>query len=127
MILDERGWAPIWKEILVRDQLRCVYCGFDGSKDVHAFRQLVASGGLDHLVPTTQGGLHSVENLVLCCWPCNKLKGSYDPRPDVMPADSDEKRKVMIEKVREYLKPRDWDYYQRVLDEALQLSGKSAS
>jgi hypothetical protein len=34
-------FPPEWREVLKRDRLRCVYCDLDGSKEVHAFRQLL--------------------------------------------------------------------------------------
>jgi hypothetical protein len=111
MMLDK---FPIWQKIFLRGQLRCVYCGLDGGKDAHVFRQLFVC--YDHLVPQWAGGGGSEENIVTCCWACNKVKGGFDPRYDGMPSDPAQRRLAMIERVRQHLK-RDWDWYQQVLNE----------
>ena len=41
----------------------CVYCGADAS-------------GFDHLIPVSQEGPTSFENLAPCCWTCNATKGA---------------------------------------------------
>ena len=46
-----------------------------------------------------------------------KAKGNFDPRYEGMPSDPEQRRIAMIEKVRQDLKQKDWDYYQSVLDE----------
>jgi 5-methylcytosine-specific restriction endonuclease McrA len=33
---------------------------------------------LDHRMPTSRGGKHQLPNLVVCCQPCNELKGNMD-------------------------------------------------
>lgn len=112
MIFDD--WEPIWLPILRRDNARCVYCGLDGSKDVHRFRQLMT---YDHLVPLSKGGQHTVDNLVVCCWPCNRTKGRFDPRDEQDNIlDSESRRLRMIERVQQHLQ-RDWDYFQAALNE----------
>lgn len=44
----------------------CVYCG-------------AVATTLDHVVPLSRGGLHSVENLVPACGPCNRSKHAKTP------------------------------------------------
>jgi 5-methylcytosine-specific restriction endonuclease McrA len=58
------------KNIFMRDENRCQYCGrhFD-SKELT----------LDHIVPTSRGGRNSWENVVCCCVECNKKKGNRTP------------------------------------------------
>jgi len=52
------------REILRRDEYTCQYCG-----------QRVSYLTIDHVVPRRLGGLHSWENLVAACPPCNHHKG----------------------------------------------------
>ena len=95
-ILDD--WTH-WVEILINDDLKCVYRGLDGRKDLHSFWQIVNS--LDHLIPRSAGGLDTSDNLVTCCWPCNKRKSDYDPRwgPDGV-FDETASRVQMIKNVK---------------------------
>jgi len=44
----------------------CCYCGTDGRLSV------------DHLIPTSRGGLDSGDNIVWSCGPCNSSKGATD-------------------------------------------------
>jgi 5-methylcytosine-specific restriction endonuclease McrA len=88
--------------------LQCVYCGLDGKRDLHAFRQL--TWAREHLVPRVLGGDDSESNRVTCCWACNRAKGKFDPR-DKTPTgrDNDTPRDRMIEKVKEQLRGH-WDH-----------------
>jgi len=43
----------------------CVYCG---CTNVFALTK-------DHILPKTRGGLDNKENIQICCWWCNQLKG----------------------------------------------------
>jgi 5-methylcytosine-specific restriction endonuclease McrA len=52
------------REVFVRDDYTCQYCG-------RRTRDLT----LDHIVPRSKGGAHSWENLVAACGPCNHKKG----------------------------------------------------
>jgi 5-methylcytosine-specific restriction endonuclease McrA len=71
------GW-PDW-QIFVDYGCVCVYCGFDGTTDPLAWRQLV----IDHLVPRQKGGLDVPENKVVACCICNNIKGgSWDKTYD---------------------------------------------
>lgn len=55
------------REVLRRDGHVCQYCG---SK-----RQLT----LDHVLPRSQGGSHTWDNVVTACAPCNARKGARTP------------------------------------------------
>ena len=56
------------KNILIRDGNCCQYCGtYKGSMTV------------DHIIPKTQGGRDTWENLVCCCGVCNNKKGNRTP------------------------------------------------
>ncbi len=58
------------RNIFARDSHRCQYCG-----DHYPHAQL----SLDHVVPRSQGGPSSWENLVCCCRRCNAHKGGRTP------------------------------------------------
>jgi 5-methylcytosine-specific restriction endonuclease McrA len=59
------------KNVLVRDEYTCQYCGNE-----------YTSGGLtvDHIVPKVQGGANTWVNVVACCRECNMRKGGRTPR-----------------------------------------------
>jgi 5-methylcytosine-specific restriction endonuclease McrA len=58
------------KNIFARDKSRCQYCG----KKVPT-----SELSLDHVIPRTQGGTSSWENIVCACTNCNKHKGGRRP------------------------------------------------
>ena len=52
--------------ILERDEFACVYCA--ATEDDERL-------GIDHVIPVSQGGDNSLNNLVACCRGCNSAKG----------------------------------------------------
>ena len=58
------------KNILLRDQFTCQYCG-------KVFQPSDLT--LDHIIPRSRGGNSTWENLVACCKRCNHKKGSHTP------------------------------------------------
>jgi 5-methylcytosine-specific restriction endonuclease McrA len=54
------------KNVWVRDEGKCQYCGIHVSPDSYT---------LDHVVPKTRGGTTHWGNVVTCCYPCNQKKG----------------------------------------------------
>lgn len=62
--------------ILVRDRMKCQYCGLKGNM----FNLTV-----DHLMPRSRGGKTTPENLVTACFPCNQRKGNRTPEEARMP------------------------------------------
>ncbi len=58
------------RNILLRDNYTCQYCGAQPGKE-HLT--------VDHVVPRSRGGEHSWENLVTACAPCNRRKGNRLP------------------------------------------------
>ena len=64
------------RNIFARDKNQCQYCG-------RSFPTSELS--LDHVVPRTQGGGTSWENLVCCCVKCNSKKGGRTPDQAHMP------------------------------------------
>jgi 5-methylcytosine-specific restriction endonuclease McrA len=58
------------RNIYARDGNRCQYCGK---------RMSTTELSLDHVVPKSQGGRSSWENIVCCCVRCNVKKGGRTP------------------------------------------------
>jgi len=56
------------KNVLVRDNFQCAYCGVT-SKNLT----------IDHIVPKSRGGQSNFENTVASCKPCNAKKGNKLP------------------------------------------------
>jgi len=56
--------------IFARDKNTCQYCGK---------RFATSDLNLDHVVPRSQGGITSWENVVCSCHRCNRLKGGLTP------------------------------------------------
>lgn len=57
--------------ILARDNFMCQYC----AKELPA-----KEATLDHVVPRSQGGRTTWENIVCCCGACNRKKGGRTPK-----------------------------------------------
>ncbi len=58
------------RNIFARDENRCQYCG----------RKFASSElSLDHVVPRSQNGQNTWENIVCCCLKCNVRKGGRTP------------------------------------------------
>ena len=55
------------KQVLVRDQYQCQYCG-----DTNAIT-------VDHIFPFARGGGHEIENLQVLCKSCNQKKSDTLP------------------------------------------------
>ena len=53
-----------WDEILREYNFRCAYCGLKGNMTI------------DHIIPISKGGQHSIDNIVPACLECNSRKGS---------------------------------------------------
>ncbi len=58
------------KNILIRDDHTCQYCG------AHGDRMMT----VDHVVPRSKGGASDWENLVCACMRCNNRKNNRTPR-----------------------------------------------
>ena len=56
------------RNIYLRDQYTCQYCGVRPSKE-HLT--------IDHIIPRSKGGRSTWENVVLACQSCNAHKGSF--------------------------------------------------
>jgi 5-methylcytosine-specific restriction endonuclease McrA len=62
--------------VFLRDHLICQYCGNPFSAQELTF---------DHVVPRSQGGTTSWQNVVAACSPCNLRKGGRTPKQAGMP------------------------------------------
>jgi 5-methylcytosine-specific restriction endonuclease McrA len=64
-----RARVPFSKRnILTRDNYRCVYCGKPEKRLT-----------IDHIIPRSRGGKSTFENCVACCRRCNTRKGCRTP------------------------------------------------
>jgi 5-methylcytosine-specific restriction endonuclease McrA len=52
------------RAVFARDGHRCQYCG-------------ASAENIDHVIPRSRGGLHSWENVVASCRPCNARKRDH--------------------------------------------------
>ncbi|MBN8548494.1 MAG: HNH endonuclease [Deltaproteobacteria bacterium] len=62
--------------VLARDNFECQYCGKELS---------TKEATLDHVVPRSQKGKTSWDNIVCCCPQCNRKKGGRTPAEAKMP------------------------------------------
>lgn len=88
-------------QLFERDQGRCVYCGLDLKADYDRFMMATE----DHLVPVSKGHKgRDLENLILSCAVCNRLKANFVPDPPIDPVAN---RRKYIAAVRVHImKPR---------------------
>ncbi len=123
---------PRW----LRDKCKCSYCDRDL---LESFETAYYDTTYDHLLPkSAYKELESHDlNLVLCCWPCNKMKSTWDanrwsrtgvpesPVYDGKAPFDEEMRSKLIRRVREGLEVTNRDdkrrfvYEQRLLREAV--------
>lgn len=67
--------APQWQEIQAAYDHRCVYCG----------RRAKGHLTQDHITPLSQGGNHTISNVVPACLDCNLSKKDNPPPRQVQP------------------------------------------
>ncbi len=69
--MPKRGIRFSRLNIMLRDKHQCQYCG----------KKLLKSKlNLDHVIPRSQGGLTTWENVVTSCHDCNRIKGGRTPQ-----------------------------------------------
>jgi len=61
-----------WEAVLRAYKFRCAYCGCQANKLQ-----------MDHVIPISRGGRHTIQNAVPACGSCNTRKGTKEP--SVMP------------------------------------------
>lgn len=59
------------ENVYSRDGGKCQYCGHKVPRHEATY---------DHVIPRSQGGPTSWENVVICCTPCNQKKGGRTPK-----------------------------------------------
>lgn len=64
------------RNIMLRDQFCCVYCGHKFPADTLTW---------DHVLPRAQGGKTTWENMATACGPCNQRKDAHTPEQAKMP------------------------------------------
>jgi len=91
------------KNVLLRDQYACGYCGAQGG----------ASMTVDHVVPKSRGGPSSWDNLVACCAECNARKRDRTPDEARMPLRRRPREPHFIPwlVVRRHTAPDEWTKY----------------
>jgi len=86
-------------QLFERDKGRCVYCGMDLTADYDRFMMATE----DHLVPASKGGKgRNLENLILSCIVCNRLKANFVPES----VDATKDRRKYIAAIREHIYKR---------------------
>ncbi len=96
--MAKADWEDWW-DIFVRDHCTCVYCGYAGT-NLLMWRQLC----IDHVIPTSAGGLDDPRNKVVACTYCNNMKRDFDPSDGQMkyPA-TDEAREALVERAKRHI------------------------
>ena len=83
-------------QLFERDTGCCVYCGMDLMADHDRFMMATE----DHLIPTSKGGKgRELENLILSCMVCNRLKANYVPES----INATKERRNYIAAIRGYI------------------------
>lgn len=85
------------KNVLVRDEYTCQYCGGE-----HTSGDLT----IDHIIPKVQGGSNEWTNVVTCCRSCNMKKGGRTPRQAGMQLIRKPFKPTIMEFLNLYLKRR---------------------
>jgi CRISPR/Cas system Type II protein with McrA/HNH and RuvC-like nuclease domain len=87
-------------QLFERDQGRCVYCGLDLKADYDRFMMATE----DHLVPVSKVGKgREMDNLILSCTVCNRLKANFVPEPEIDPKSE---RRQYVAAVRAHIMKR---------------------
>ena len=92
------------KNVLLRDNYKCGYCGRPGDR---------AAMTVDHVVPRAAGGKSSWENLVSACGDCNGRKRDRTPEQARMPLlrKPHEPRTIPFLIVRRHTADEEWAKY----------------
>jgi len=92
------------KNIVIRDDGRCQYCGERLGK---------SAGTIDHVIPRSRGGKTDYANCVFCCKSCNNFKGNRTPLEAGMPLLQNPKKPTFMTLYRHHLAnpPNEWCDY----------------
>ena len=67
-----------FEAIFARDRGLCVYCGVPVLRPGLGLHRASDRATLDHLIPKSQGGALTENNVVLACQACNNERGTLD-------------------------------------------------
>ena len=89
------------KNLLLRDNSSCQYCGSKSSLTV------------DHVVPKYKGGSDTWDNLIVACSPCNSKKGNRTPKEAQMKLMKEPKKPNRFMYFNQFVKDRNagWKDY----------------
>jgi hypothetical protein len=93
------------KAVLKRDYYICQYCGYAGTP-----KQLT----VDHIIPSSKGGLNTFSNCVTSCRTCNEKKGDKTPEQAGMKLlnKPEAPKRFIIHEYRSFSKVHhDWKFY----------------
>lgn len=103
------------RKSLLEQQPNCVYCNCKLSEDHNSLNYAT----LEHIVPQSKMGKHSVENLTLACPTCNSMRSSLDTFIGFQFKDSDSpsfKYKEDVNKVLQIINlQRNLKNYQKII------------
>lgn len=97
------------RNIYMRDQYMCQYCGIRPQRE-----ELT----IDHIVPRSKGGKSTWENVVLACQSCNTRKGNKMPEEVNMRLMKAPKRPHWLSTLRSTLRGPERPIWQRFVDVA---------
>jgi 5-methylcytosine-specific restriction endonuclease McrA len=96
------------RNVFLRDDFTCQYCGERGSEDRLTF---------DHVVPRVLGGRTDWSNIVTCCEPCNHRKGARSVAAAGMRLRTPPRKPMLLPLSREHVPlsdpPSQWRLYLR--------------
>ena len=92
------------KNLLLRDNFCCQYCGKKVSNKDFT---------VDHIIPRSRGGVNSWENFVVACFPCNIKKRDRTPKEAGLPLLSKPKKPKWYPLASRYSinSPKSWDRF----------------
>lgn len=74
--MNKAPWSSLkrafWKKMERQDRMICFYCAMSVSREVPPGNANRAT--IDHAIPLSKGGKHSVKNFIVSCEPCNLAK-----------------------------------------------------
>lgn len=78
---EKRAVARSYRaELIARDGANCYICDCPLTPPMPPDKQIRTSMTVDHVVPISKGGTSTLDNLKLCCYGCNRSKGSKQYR-----------------------------------------------
>lgn len=94
-------------DVFKRDGFTCQYCGRKAPDVILE---------VDHIIPVSQGGQDTIENLATSCWDCNRGKGAGDLESRAPVPDLEERAELILERegqLRYYNKVKEFERQNR--------------